>query len=220
MTFDGEAFVDEMREELRASGRTLDQADWVKRTEQGEATKEDLVAWARQHYHGVTYHTRRVLSAWVTRVPYEMTDGIIDNLAEEVLGTTSKSGFGHLHWLFEFTRALGAPDEVITDATPNIDAMACSSFLYRLALQEPWHEVMFGGVLAIENQIPPAYIKVVKDFKTTTPTSCSPTTTRSTPSTSPSTRITVGTSVSSPNSTSTPTPSADRRGALTSPVQS
>jgi pyrroloquinoline quinone (PQQ) biosynthesis protein C len=114
----------------------------------------------------VTYHTRRVLSAWVVRVPYEMTDGIIDNIAEEVLGTTSKSGFGHLHWLFEFTRALGAPDEVITEATPNVDAMACSSFLYRIAMHEPWHEVMFGGVLAIENQIPPAYIKAVEGFKT------------------------------------------------------
>jgi len=45
MTFDGEAFVDELRNELQASGRTLDQADWVKRTQQGEATKEDLVAW-------------------------------------------------------------------------------------------------------------------------------------------------------------------------------
>ena len=39
MAFDGEAFVDEMREALRASGRTLDQADWVKRTQQGDATK-------------------------------------------------------------------------------------------------------------------------------------------------------------------------------------
>src|SRR3954467_11632635 len=112
MTFDGEAFVDELRNELQASGRTLDQADWVKRTEQGEATKEDLVAWARQHYHGVTYHTRRVLSAGVVGVAYDRPDGIIDNLAEGVLGTTSKSGFGHLHWLFEFPRALGAPDEV------------------------------------------------------------------------------------------------------------
>ena len=96
MAFDGEAFVDEMRAELQASGRTLDQADWVKRTEQGEATKEELVGWARQHYHGVTFHTRRILSAWVTRIPYEMTEGVIDNIAEEVLGTTSKSGFGHL----------------------------------------------------------------------------------------------------------------------------
>jgi pyrroloquinoline quinone (PQQ) biosynthesis protein C len=166
MAFDGEAFVEEMRQELRASGRTLDQADWVNRTQQGEATKEDLVAWARQHYHGVTYHTRRVLSAWVTRIPYEMTDGVIDNIAEEVLGTTSKSGFGHLHWLFEFTRALGAPDEVITEATPNVDAMASSSFLYCLAQQQPWYELTFGGILAIENQIPAAYIKVVEGFKT------------------------------------------------------
>ena len=66
-----------------------------------------------------------------------MTDGVIDDVAEEVLGTTSKSGFGHLHWLFEFTRALGAPDEVITDAVPNVDAMASSSFLYCLAQQQP-----------------------------------------------------------------------------------
>ena len=44
-----------------ASGRTLDQADWVERVVQGEATKEELVGWARQHYWGVTYHTRRVL---------------------------------------------------------------------------------------------------------------------------------------------------------------
>src|SRR6478672_3408492 len=94
MGFDGELFVEELRNDLQASGRTLDQADWVKRTQQGEATKEDLVAWARQHYHGVTYHTRRILAGWVTRIPYEMTDGVIDNLAEEVLGTTSKSGLG------------------------------------------------------------------------------------------------------------------------------
>ena len=59
MGFDGELFVEELRNDLQASGRTLDQADWVKRTQQGEATKEDLVAWARQHYHGVTFHTRR-----------------------------------------------------------------------------------------------------------------------------------------------------------------
>jgi pyrroloquinoline quinone (PQQ) biosynthesis protein C len=94
-----------------------------------------------------------------------MTEGVIDNIAEEVLGTTSKSGFGHLHWLFEFTRALGAPDEVISEATPNVDAMASASFLYCLAQQQPWYELTFGGILAIENQIPPAYIKVVKGFK-------------------------------------------------------
>jgi pyrroloquinoline quinone (PQQ) biosynthesis protein C len=32
-------------------------------------------------------------------------------------------------------------------------------------MYEPWHEVMFGGVLAIENQIPAAYIKAVDGFK-------------------------------------------------------
>jgi pyrroloquinoline quinone (PQQ) biosynthesis protein C len=82
-----------------------------------------------------------------------------------VLGTTSKSGHGHLHWLFHFTRALGAPDEVITGATPNVDAVASESFLYNLALHRPWYEVTFGGVLAIENQIPGAYTRVVEGFK-------------------------------------------------------
>jgi pyrroloquinoline quinone (PQQ) biosynthesis protein C len=99
-------------------------------------------------------------------MPYEMTDAVIENVAEEVLGTQSKSGHSHLHWLFEFTRALGAPDEVITEATPNVDAMACSSFLYNLAFHRPWYEVQFGGVLGIENQIPPAYTRVVEGFKT------------------------------------------------------
>ncbi len=31
MSFDGEAFVQDMRAELFASGRTLDKADWVER---------------------------------------------------------------------------------------------------------------------------------------------------------------------------------------------
>ena len=166
MAFDGEKFVQDLREELETSGRGLDKAIWVEKVVQGEATPRDLVGWARQHYWGVTYHTRRVLSAWVTRIPYEMTDDVIENLAEEVLGTQSKTGLSHLHWLFEFTRALGAPDEVITHATPNVEAIASESFLFNLANQRPWYELTFGGILGIENQIPPAYIRAVEGFKT------------------------------------------------------
>src|SRR5262245_47956756 len=165
MSFDGEAFVNDLREELIASGRTLDRAEWVEKVAAGTASKEELVGWARQHYWGVTYHTRRVLSVWVGRIPYEMTDGVIENVAEEVLGATSKSGFGHLHWLFQFTRALGAPDSVITEATPNTDAIACESFLFNMVHQRPWYETTFGGILAIENQIPPAYERVVQGFR-------------------------------------------------------
>jgi pyrroloquinoline quinone (PQQ) biosynthesis protein C len=165
MAFDGEQFVNDMREEVISSGRTLADSNIVRAVEAGTATAEDLVGWARQHYWGVTYHTRRLLSGWVVRIPYEMTDSVIENIAEEVLGTVSKSGFGHLHWLFEFTRSLGAPDTVITEATPNVDAIACSSFLYQQSLQAPWYELTFGGILAIENQIPPAYIRMVKGFK-------------------------------------------------------
>jgi pyrroloquinoline quinone (PQQ) biosynthesis protein C len=146
MGFNGEAFVQDLREELQASGRTLDKAVWVEKVVQGDATKEDLVGWARQHYWGVTYHTRRFLSEWVTRIPYEMTQS-------------------HLYWLFHFTRSLGAPDEVITDATPNVDAVANESFLANLAHQRPWHEMMFGGILGIENQIPEAYTRVVDGFQ-------------------------------------------------------
>jgi pyrroloquinoline quinone (PQQ) biosynthesis protein C len=165
MGFDGEAFVNEMREELVASGRTLDKAVWVERVVSGEATPEDLVGWARQHYHGVTYHTRRFLSIWVGRIPYEMTDSVIDNIGEEVLGTQSKSGHGHLHWLFEFAKALGAPKEVITDAEPNVEAVLSESFLYNMAHQRPWYEFQFGAVLGIENQIPTAYIRAVQGFR-------------------------------------------------------
>ena len=54
MGFDGDAFVQDMRQELIDSGRTLDRSDWVEKVVQGEATKEELVGWARQHYWGVT----------------------------------------------------------------------------------------------------------------------------------------------------------------------
>ena len=77
-----------MRQELVDSGRTLDRSDWVERVVQGERHEGGPGRLARQHYWGVTYHTRRILSGWVTRMPYEMTDAVIENIAEEVLGTS------------------------------------------------------------------------------------------------------------------------------------
>ena len=165
MGFNGEEFVNSLRAELEASGRSLKNARWIDKVAKGEATKEDLVGWARQHYWGVTYHTRRFLSVWVGRIPYEMTDEVIANISEEVLGTQSKSGKSHLHWLFHFTRALGAPDEAITKATPNAEAVLSESFMFNLAHQRPWHEMLFGAILGIENQIPEAYTRVVDGFR-------------------------------------------------------
>lgn len=165
MGFNGERFVESLRAELEESRRGLKYANWVERTTRGEATKEELVGWARQHYWGVTYHTRRFLSIWLARVPYEMTDELVANLSEEVLGLQSKSGKSHLHWLFQFTRALGAPDTVITEASPNADAVLSESYMYNMAHQRPWHEMMFGAILGIENQIPDAYKRVVAGFE-------------------------------------------------------
>ena len=54
---------------------------------------------------------------------------------------------------------------MITEATPNVDAVACESFLYNMAFHRPWYEVQFGGVLGIENQIPEAYTRVVEGFR-------------------------------------------------------
>ena len=125
---------------------------------QGEATKEDLVGWARQHYHGVTYHTRRSLSAWLGRIPYEMTDSVIENIGEEVLGTSRSRATATCTGCSSSRVRSARPDEVITEATPNVDAVVSSSFLYNLAIQRPWYEFQFGGSLAIENQIPSAYM--------------------------------------------------------------
>jgi len=169
MSFDGKAFVKEMEDELILSGRGLKNAAWIEKVSTGTATKEELVGWARQHYWGVTYHTRRFLSIWVGRIPYDMTDEVIENIAEEVLATEQKNLFGegksHLDWLFHFTRALGAPDDVIKLATPNADAVLSESLLYNFAHQRPWYEMIFGALMAIESQIPEAYKKVVTGFE-------------------------------------------------------
>jgi len=95
----------------------------------------------RAFFAGITVHQNRALSTAI--------DG------DQVV----------IHWLFEFTRALGAPDEVITEATPNVAAVLSESFLYNLAHQRPWYEFQFGASLGIENQIPPAYIRAVEGFK-------------------------------------------------------
>ena len=99
-----------------------------------------------------------------------MTDDVIENIAEEVLGTEQKNLWGgegksHLEWLFHFTRGLGAPDDVIKLATPNADAILSESILFNFAHQRPWYEMIFGALMAIENQIPEAYIKAVKGFE-------------------------------------------------------
>ena len=169
MSFDGKAYVEEMKNELESSGRGLKNATWVNKVAEGTATKEELVGWARQHYWGVTYHTRRFLSVWVGRIPYDMTDEVIENIAEEVLAVEQIKMFGkgksHLDWLFHFTKALGAPDDVIKLATPNADAVLSESLLYNFAHQRPWYEMIFGALMGIESQIPDAYKKVVKGFE-------------------------------------------------------
>ena len=219
MAFDGEAFVAEMRQELIDSGRTLDKAVWVERVTQGEATPQELVGWARQHYHGVTYHTRRFLSIWLGRIPYEMTESVIENIGEEVLGIQSKSGHGHLHWLFQFTWALGAPDEVITEATPNVEAVLSESFLYNLAHQRPWYEFQFGASLGIENQIPDGYIRAVEGFKHHYGDLCSTRRLRLPHHPHHGRRGSRWrTWASSPSGTSTPTPSVARHVPRTSPA--
>ena len=133
MAFDGEAFVTEICARscrLRAARSTRPM--WVERVVQGEATPQDLVGWARQHYWGVTYHTRRFLSAWVTRMP----------VRDDRRGHREHRRGGARHDVEVGARAtctgcssspaaLGAPDEVITEATPNVDAVASESFLYR-----------------------------------------------------------------------------------------
>ena len=58
--------------------------------------------------------------------------------------------------MFNFTRGLGAPDEVMTEATPNVEAVLSESLLYDVAHQWPWHGFQFGASLGIENQIPAA----------------------------------------------------------------
>ena len=169
MSFDGKAYVEEMQNELESSGRGLKNATWVNKVADGTATKEELVGWARQHYWGVTNHTRRFLSVWVGRIPYDMTDEVIENIAEEVLAVEQIKMFGkgksHLDWLFHFTKALGAPDDVIKLATPNADAVLSESLLYNFAHQRPWYEMIFGALMGIESQIPDAYKKVVKGFE-------------------------------------------------------
>lgn len=165
MSFDAHEFINEMVKELEASGRGLPDAEIVRKIAAGEATKAEMVGWARQHYHGVTFHTRRFLSALIPRLPFELTGVVVENLAEEVLGTTSGTGKSHLDLLFQFVEYLDFPREVVTEAEPNPDAVLSSSWLLTLGYHRPWYEMFAGANLAIEHQIPPSYTRMVEGFR-------------------------------------------------------
>lgn len=165
MRFDAEAFVTEMVEELGRRGRSLPEAEIVRKIEAGTATKAEIVGWCRQHYHGVTRHTRRFLSLLVGRLPEELTAPVIENIAEEVLGHQSGAGKSHVDLLFDFVEYLNFPRSALTDAEPNVDAVLSNSWLFALAYHRPWYEMFLGANLAIEHQIPPAYTRMVKGFR-------------------------------------------------------
>ena len=124
MAFDGEAFVQDMRQELMPRAARSTRPTGSRRSCRARPPRRSWSAGPASTTGASRTTPAGSSPAWVTRMPYEMTDGVIENIAEEVLGIQSKSGYSHLHWLFEFTRALGAPDEVITEATPNVDAVA------------------------------------------------------------------------------------------------
>ena len=151
MGFDGESC------DSVGSGRARPARIWVEKVVQGEATPRGAGRLGTPALLGRHLPHRGTCSRRGSPAcPYEMTDDVIENLAEEVLGTQSKTGLSHLHWLFEFAAPSAPPTRSSHDATPNVDAVACESFLYNLALQRPWYELTFGGILGIENQIPPA----------------------------------------------------------------
>lgn len=165
MAFDAQGLVDEIVAELERSGRSLPEAEIVRKIEAGVATKAEIVGWCRQHYHGVTRHTRRFLSLLIGRLPEELTAPVIENIAEEVLGYQSGSGKSHVDLLFDFVEYLDFPRSTLTEAEPNVDAVLSNSWLFTLAYHRPWYEMFLGANLAIEHQIPPAYTRMVKGFR-------------------------------------------------------
>ena len=181
-----------------------------------------LVGWARQHYWGVTYHTRRVLSAWVTRIPYEMTDERDREHRRGGARHAIEDGLGHLHWLFEFTTRARRPRR--GDHRRNtqrggdraqrelpLQPRASAALVRAHVRGHPRHREPDPA------RVHPGGRRVQAPLRRHP---LNPTTTRFHTIHITSTRSTVATSASSPSATSTPRTSDVRRGPRTSPAPS
>jgi pyrroloquinoline-quinone synthase len=128
---------------------------WVK----GELTREQLGAWAAQHYQYVGQFPR-----WCARVyadcPYaDARDFLLENIIEE------ESGTKHVDLLVRFAEACGVGRTEV-EKTPQLPTTrALTAWCYEMS-HRPFYEAAAGLLVGLESQVPGIYKRNLPPLRT------------------------------------------------------
>lgn len=161
---DPETFVHELRALLRQPGNGMYDHPFVAAVEAGTVTRTQLAFFTEQFY----LHIRNMLP-WIGEIcvkcPYpDVTETLVKNYAEEVLGTFSKTG-PHPELLLKFGEAVGLDPEVARAGEQVPASRRLTEYFEFMATRRPWFVALSAIGIGLESFVPDLFTRLVAAFR-------------------------------------------------------
>ena len=120
----------------------------------GDLTRSQLGAWARQHYQYVSQFARWCATVYGSCPDPDARDFLLENIIEE------ESGTKHVDLLIRFAEACGTTRERVTDPrNMNPVTRGLQGWCYATAMREHFAVATAALVVGLESQVPTIYRK-------------------------------------------------------------
>jgi pyrroloquinoline-quinone synthase len=127
---------------------------WVK----GALTRDQLGAWAAQHYQYVSQFPRWCAAVYA-ECPYpDARDFLLENIIEE------ESGVKHVDLLIRFAEACGVSRQQVETARQLPTTRALTAWCFEMS-RRPFYEAAAGLLVGLESQVPGIYQRNLPPLK-------------------------------------------------------
>lgn len=127
---------------------------WVR----GELTRQQLGAWAAQHYQYVSQFPRWCATVYGDCPDPDARDFLLENIVEE------ESGTKHIDLLIRFAEACGVSRAEVVNARQLPTTRALTAWCYEIA-RKPFHVAAAGLLVGLESQVPGIYQRSLPPLK-------------------------------------------------------
>jgi pyrroloquinoline-quinone synthase len=154
---DQSAFRSELEKAVNARHSRLNPftEKWVK----GELTRDQLGAWAAQHYQYVSQFPRWCATVYGTCPDADARDFLLENIIEE------ESGTKHVDLLIRFAEACGVSRAQVETARQLPTTRGLTAWCYEMS-HAPFHVAAAGLLVGLESQVPGIYRRNLPPLKT------------------------------------------------------
>ena len=128
---------------------------WVK----GELSREQLGAWASQHYQYVSQFARWCAAVYAECPDSNARDFLLENIVEE------ESGVKHVDLLIRFAEACGVSRKEVETKQQLPTTRGLTAWCYETS-QRPFHIAAAGLLVGLESQVPGIYQRNLPPLKT------------------------------------------------------